>query len=59
MASLDKVVFDPKWKAIVRRVENNLNVVNQPKVSIVTEIPVMKGTNEDPQLMVSNGVATA
>ena len=30
-----------------------------PEVTIVTERPVMKGTNEDPQLMASIGVAAA
>ena len=50
------MVFDPKWKAIVRRVEKKLKVGTQPEVTTVTEKPVMKGTYEDPQIMASIGV---
>ena len=51
--------FYPKWKSIVRRVENKLKVGTQPEVTIVTERLVIKGTNEDPQLMCLIGVAIA
>ena len=51
VASLDKGVFEPKRKSIVWRVEKKLKVGTQPEVTIVMERPVMKGTNEYPQLM--------
>ena len=57
IACLDKVVFDPKWKTIIWRSEKKLKAGTQLEVITVTERAVMKGTDEDPQLMASMSVA--
>ena len=59
VACLDKVVFDPKHKAIVQRSEKNLKVGTQPEVITINENAIMKGTDEDPQLMDLISVAVA
>ena len=48
---MDKVVFDPKQKTIVRRSEKKLKVGTQLEVITVTKRAVMKDIDEDPQLM--------
>ena len=59
VACLDKVVFDPLRKTIVQRPEKKLKVGTQPEVITVTEKSVMKGTDDDPQLMALIDVAAA